>query len=712
MFGYPGSPPRPDGAWVQATVRGEVGGGRHLQLDSTLDSALRIQPGFSGSPVYDRGTGRVLGLLTATPTAASGDRDSYAITAEQLRLAWPEVLDPRYAQARTRSTSGVSELTILHVSDPQFGRNHLFGGNGLTPADQSHDTLFQRLHDDLDRLAEDPGLRPDLMVVTGDLAEWGLRSEFDQVVEFLAALTEAVQLPRKHVALVPGNHDVNRKACAAYFDDQEADEREPVAQYWPKWRHFAEAFERFYEGVEGVSFTPDEPWTLFEMPDLAVVVAGLNSTMAESHREADHYGWVGEHQLRWFADRLARYRDQGWLRLAAVHHNAVRKAVADDENLRDADDLDQFLGQPGLVNLLLHGHTHDGRLHRLSSGLLVLCTGSAAVTEQARPQEVPNQYQLLAVRPDGVTRHARQYVVGQRRWIGDNRVSVNGSAPHHHEPHELQLVHATFTSDQPDTEQRRSGRGLDPQHEGPAPGDDFFDRVVEATRASHPGATVIPRPQAGYLRVSLPLPDGGAEQWPVGVVEGDLTEARLQLFVHDVHRQFASADPSVRSELVYSGRPATDELVAQARRCGVRLRSFIDYQGLIDLRALVERQAERLATDPIYPAQLYVPQRYRLLDGDQDGAVHDDLLGQVIEWLGAGAAESVNMDQVHVVVTDSIAHHRSVLTRRDPLELETGLLGVVEQPLGDHHIRAIDLHRPHPRPGRAHIEGSARVLGR
>jgi 3',5'-cyclic AMP phosphodiesterase CpdA/V8-like Glu-specific endopeptidase len=411
VFGYPGTPPRPDGAWVSATVRGQLPGGRHLQLDSAAESSLRVQPGFSGGPVYDRVTNRVVGLISAAPAAASGDRDSYAITADRLRLAWPEVLDPRYARTRARATSGVSELTILHVSDPQFGRQHIFGGNGLTPADQAHDTVFQQLHDDLESLAENPGLRPDLMVVTGDLAEWGLRSEFDQVVEFLVALTEAVALPRRHVALVPGNHDINRSACEAYFLRQKADEREPVAPYWPKWEHFAAAFERFYEGVDGVSFSPDEPWTLFEMPDLAVVVAGLNSTMVESHRDEDHYGWIGEHQLRWFADRLIRYREQGWLRLGAVHHNAVRKAIADDENLKDADDLDRFLGQPGLVNLLLHGHTHDGRLQRLSSGLLVLSTGSAAVTADARPREIPNQYQLLTVDPCGVTQHARQYAL-------------------------------------------------------------------------------------------------------------------------------------------------------------------------------------------------------------------------------------------------------------------------------------------------------------
>jgi hypothetical protein len=46
VFGYPGVPARPDGGWVPATVRGQVGGGR-LQLDSSPEAALGVQAGFS-----------------------------------------------------------------------------------------------------------------------------------------------------------------------------------------------------------------------------------------------------------------------------------------------------------------------------------------------------------------------------------------------------------------------------------------------------------------------------------------------------------------------------------------------------------------------------------------------------------------------------------------------------------------------------------------
>jgi 3',5'-cyclic AMP phosphodiesterase CpdA len=459
VFGYQGIPPGSDGDWVATTIRDRADGGL-LQLDSGPDSALRVQPGFSGSPVFDDSTGRITGLVASTATGRTPDR--YAVDADRLRLAWPEILGLRSRRARHSSSTGgrpgrgAGELTILHVSDPQFGAHHLFGGNGLTPADQAQDTLFRRLHDDLAQLEDEQGLLPDLLVVTGDLAERGLRSEFKQVTEFLSALSEAAQIPRRHVAIVPGNHDINRKACEAYFADQESDEAEPVPPYWPKWRKFSAAFADFYADVDGVTFTPDEPWTLFEMPELSVVVAGMNSTIAESHRDADHYGWVGEHQLRWFADRLGGYRARGWLRLAAVHHNVVRGAAADDENLRDADDLDRLIGQPALANLVLHGHTHDGRLHRLPSGLAVLSTGSAAVDTAARPAEVPNQYQLITVRRDGFTRHARQYALGQRRWIGDTRISPSGSDWRVQQKHELTNIDKVFSA-RPSRRRSRAG---------------------------------------------------------------------------------------------------------------------------------------------------------------------------------------------------------------------------------------------------------------
>jgi hypothetical protein len=92
VFGYPGSPPRPDGGWARAIVGREVGNGR-LQLEAAPGSALVIQPGYSGSPLVDRETERVLGLVSAAPQPGTGARDSYAIPVRRLTQAWPDLGD-------------------------------------------------------------------------------------------------------------------------------------------------------------------------------------------------------------------------------------------------------------------------------------------------------------------------------------------------------------------------------------------------------------------------------------------------------------------------------------------------------------------------------------------------------------------------------------------------------------------------------------------
>ena len=455
------------------------------------------------------------------------------------------------------------------------------------------------------------------------------------------------------------------------------------------------------------------------MPDLGVVVAGLNSTMAESHLDDDHYGWVGEYQLGWFAQRLAAYRDRGWLRLAAVYHNAVRGAVLDNENLRDTDDLDRILGGGQLVNLLLHGHTHDAKLHLLSSGLPALSTGSAAVTAEARPAEVPNQYQLITVSRDGFTRHARQYALGQRRWIGDTRVSASGSDWRDRRAYELADVDAALPppapgmgSGEPAAGTRASDAGTQPGqvlkseaarrgdrrasepstafaerdmylaggdiHFNLAPGraenpDSFLGRVAEAARARYQGKALISEHRRGecdYLRITRPADVGPGETWPVGILNGPATEDGLTGFVEQVHSQFAAADAQVPSELVYMAPAAPVTLVARARREGVRLRSFIEYQGLIDLGPLAARQGTRLDRDPIYPAGLYVEQRFRLADG---GEVKTGLIDQAVRWLSADSARLI------VVLGDFGRGKTSFLrqlTRRLPEELP-GLLPVL-----------------------------------
>ena len=93
VFGYPDDPPRQDhGAWAVVHLRGAVGD-RLIQLDSDSESAIRAQPGYSGSPIVANGEAgdEVLGML-AVASRSEGGRDAYAIPVATLADAWPDVL--------------------------------------------------------------------------------------------------------------------------------------------------------------------------------------------------------------------------------------------------------------------------------------------------------------------------------------------------------------------------------------------------------------------------------------------------------------------------------------------------------------------------------------------------------------------------------------------------------------------------------------------
>lgn len=68
----------------------------------------------------------------------------------------------------------VKSVTILHLSDLQFGKNHRFAGVDLAGLPNPYDTLLARLWEDLHRLRQNHDLQPDLLIITGDLTEWGM----------------------------------------------------------------------------------------------------------------------------------------------------------------------------------------------------------------------------------------------------------------------------------------------------------------------------------------------------------------------------------------------------------------------------------------------------------------------------------------------------------------------------------------------------------
>ena len=119
VFGYPGSPARENGMWVDVDLKGEVGG-QLLQVESRSGQTVKAQPGYSGSPVWAGSTGEAVGLLQVAPFADEPERDAYLLPPLAVAQAWEEPFG--YLLVPENPYRGLEPFTAEHA-DVFFGRD-------------------------------------------------------------------------------------------------------------------------------------------------------------------------------------------------------------------------------------------------------------------------------------------------------------------------------------------------------------------------------------------------------------------------------------------------------------------------------------------------------------------------------------------------------------------------------------------------------------
>jgi WD40 repeat protein len=626
-----------------------------LQVDQTLRGIFQVREGFSGGPVWQPSTGKVVGILQAFG-AAEDATDAYVLSADLIVEAGRDLPD----QVRTGSEPS---LTALHLSGLRFGAlRHLAAGQ-VADDDQHPERLAARFLDDLAEVRRDSGVSPDLVIVAGDVAEHAKPTEYDMAYSFLRTLREGLRLDATRLVVVPGCRDVNFGKCEAYFIDRKSEDEEAAQPYWPKWEPYAAMFTRLYN----TELRMDQPWLYAEIPELNLAVAGLNSTIAESHRDTDHYGWLGEEQLRWFARRMETAQADEWFRIGVLHHHPMRLSGHADSRLRDAD-LFASLIAPRL-NVVLHGQADiTGADQPGPLALGILGSGRADGPVGTQRPEVPVQYQLVEIQRDRLCVSPRRYDLDKRRWISSARASQQARRE----------IPASFTQAAKAFQapgQRVPADALAVGRPGKKPkGDDqdhndLLSRMAEVCRLRLPDANVrvVRRPagEPSYLHVGViqELADGRrvpVEQYPVGACDGNATLAEVDRFVGSVGAHYLTGGTSATFKLVYDGPPAATEVRERALRKRVELLSFAEYQLGYDLRPYAQRQAERLARDSAYAPSLYVPQRYTEISGyvgaPGPAPVREDLLERLRVWLA-------EPDGHLVVVLGAFGHGKTFLLR-------------------------------------------------
>lgn len=447
-------------------------------------------------------------------------------------------------------------LSILHISDL-----HARSPEGLRPerraqiqreARQRERVLGPEWEDNLNELFSDRS--PDLVCLTGDVADWGLPTEYRAATQRLLQLRAYLGIGPDRVFVVPGNHDIRRTIHTEAWRKVRAliaTEPEQVSE-WLAGGDPPRAVEpdlvacvlergvAFWEWVESslgrpelrpgrgeqsmhpnLGYRANGPSLGYPFP---VHIIGLDSAWLAGDEHDAQKLWLTRHQINLLAATEDGDSLEGF-RLVLVHHPL--------DDLGDALDARRQLAE--LADLVLHGHQHvpaattwadpDHRLRNLAAGCLY--EGSAGdrwpntcqridirLDERGRPLSAEIRFRSWSPNgfwhdASGLYRNAPAGVLNWSPWAHAPTTPRITSAPSTTAPPSI-LVLAAEPSDRDRirTAARTSTirAALERGHSG-GPLSDFRD--VGSTRASRI-ATHMDRSRPNILHVMAPGRDDGA----------------------------------------------------------------------------------------------------------------------------------------------------------------------------------------------------------
>jgi tetratricopeptide (TPR) repeat protein/predicted phosphodiesterase len=309
------------------------------------------------------------------------------------------------SQKKATLASDGPPIRVLHLSDLHFSAKTAWDS----------DTVLGRLAADVAKLRKEIG-EIDLVVVTGDIADFGTANEYNQAAAWLTGpLATAAGVTTARIRVVPGNHDVDRgsitRTAKALTNDllRDATPQQAIAEVLdnPNERAPLLARQAAYLTFAQI-FHPGRavPWWS-ERPiirGLTVHLAGFNSAWL-SASNADRGSLL---LSRWQCNQLLAGADEADLTIALLHHPWDYLAEHDKQLVEE-----EIRRRCGVI---LHGHLHEQKA-RLTSDpdrdVLLLAAGASYAGSQWA-----NAYQLLELDP--VRGEARVHF---RLWDGHDWIA-------------------------------------------------------------------------------------------------------------------------------------------------------------------------------------------------------------------------------------------------------------------------------------------------
>ena len=266
-------------------------------------------------------------------------------------------------------------FTWLHISD-----FHIRGGDSY-----DRDVVLKALVRSVKQFHETKGHKPDLIFATGDIAHGGKVAEYIPATEFFDALLEAAALERRHLFVVPGNHDVDRDESDGLASTLETEEKstayfksgKPLKHIIYKLGAFRDWYNGYFDGIR--KLPDDTTCDLVDVVDIRgqrVAVLQLNTALFSMGGDEDYHKLVlGRRSLQPALEEIQKLNVD--LKIGLLHHPLDWLGDFERSNIKSA--------LQGALDLLLRGHLHDTEVENVvsvSGALLHIGAGAAYQTRK------------------------------------------------------------------------------------------------------------------------------------------------------------------------------------------------------------------------------------------------------------------------------------------------------------------------------------------
>ena len=263
-------------------------------------------------------------------------------------------------------------VSWLHISDIHLGSSPTF---------EQH-LVLKALVSSVERFRKTGQFKPDLIFVTGDIAEKGAPNVFtgtDTVPAlatiFFDRLLEAAALDRSKLYIVPGNHDIDREK-GEFLSEPPKSVASADKYFAPatKKHHLIEQlgmfslwYNRFFDGIR--SFPDNTTCELFENIEIngcRIAILALNSAIFCKDSATDHGRlFVGRPSLSPLIEQLEQNPHD--LSIGLIHHPLDWLSPLERSHITKK--------LKSALNLLLQGHYHETEIES-RDGLIQLATGA------------------------------------------------------------------------------------------------------------------------------------------------------------------------------------------------------------------------------------------------------------------------------------------------------------------------------------------------